>query len=81
MRNVLPDTYSLTVTDTFGCTAITEVQIGVRLAIFADAGADIEVCPNTTGIELRGIDSLSTSRRWIREDGEVLNEGRIAQVD
>lgn len=81
LRNVLPGTYNLTVTDTAGCTAITEVQIGVRLAIFAGAGADIEVCPNTTGIELRGADSLSTSRRWIREDGEVLNEGRIAQVD
>lgn len=60
-------TYSVTVTDENGCTETAEVEATVLPNPDVDAGADLEICPNT-GISLNGSSTTAELFSWTPED-------------
>ena len=72
LSNLLPGTYSVTVTDSGGCSLTESVTVGADTSVFAHAGNDTVICHNST-IELNGTSSVNaTGYAWYQMPGMVL---------
>jgi large repetitive protein len=72
LNNILPGTYTVSITDSNGCTFTNSAVVGFDSSVFANAGNDTVICHNST-IALNGTGSINaTSYAWYQMPGMVL---------
>jgi gliding motility-associated-like protein len=76
-----PGSYTVTVSDTLGCTGTMDVEVPAEIGVTADAGTDQQHCAGT-GIVLDGRGSTgATTYTWTDADGNELGSGPVVALD
>lgn len=72
----LTETYTVIVTNDFGCQADSSFEIVVNEALISDAGTDVTICETETTVVLRGNTQPGATGEWFALNGSISQSGQ-----